>query len=571
MDGNATMDQEFDFVIVGSGGGSMCAALVLRAAGKRVLILEKTALAGGTTAISGGVMWIPANRFMQQAGIEDSREQANTYLDAVVGDRDDMPGATRARRRSYVEQAPQMLDFLVEQGIRLRRIPSWPDYYAAPGASVPGRAVVSELFDVKQLGEWQAKLRPGFLPLPANLDEAMQLPLIKRSWPAKKVLARILGRAIADKFTGRQRVTAGQALQAQMLHAAVKAGTEIRLNAAVLQLIVDDGRVTGVVAEQDGVRQRIGARLGVLVNAGGFSRNQRMLDRHIPGTSANWSSTIDADTGEMIEEGLRIGAATAQMAERIGMQIALPPGSDRMAVKAGMQNDICKPHAIVVDQTGVRYARESSSHPAFSERMLERNRQAPAVPSWMIFDSQYLRKYMLAGTMPGSKKPQAWTESNFLRRGDTLETLATACGIDGATLAGTVARFNGFVRQGRDDDFQRGESPYDHWVGDPLHAPSNTLGAIEEGPFYAVQLYPGDVGTFGGLVTDVHARVLRPDGSAIAGLYATGTSTASVMGGVEPGPGGSIGPSFTWGYVAARHVLDSAAARSSTTAPVAAA
>jgi len=558
MDGNATMDQDFDFVIVGSGGGSMCAALALRAAGKRVLILEKTGLAGGTTAISGGVMWIPANRYMKQAGIEDSAEQATAYLDAVVGDRDDMPGATRMRRHSYVEQAPRMIDFLVEQGIRLRRIPSWPDYYDAPGASVPGRAVVSELFDLKQLGEWAPKLRPGFLPLPANLDEAMQLPLIKRSWPAKKVLARILGRAIADRFTGRQRVTAGQALQAQMLHAAVKAGTEIRLDSTVSQLIVEEGRVTGVVVEHNGARQRIGARLGVLINAGGFARNQRMLDRHIPGTSADWSSTIDGDTGEMIEEGMRIGAAAAQMAERIGMQISLPPGSDRMAVKAAMQNDVCKPHAIVVDQTGVRYARESSSHPAFSERMLKRNKLAPAVPSWMVFDSQYLGKYMLAGTMPGSKKPPSWTSENFLRSGETLEALAATCGIDGAKLGETVDRFNDFVRKGHDDDFHRGDVAYDRWVGDPLHAPSNTLGTIEKGPFYAIQLYPGDVGTFGGLLTDVHARVLRPDGSAIPGLYATGTSTASVMGGVEPGPGGSIGPSFTWAYVAARHVLDGA-------------
>jgi 3-oxosteroid 1-dehydrogenase len=568
MDGYGTMKQDFDFIIIGSGGGSMCAALVLRAAGKRVLILEKTGLVGGTTAISGGVMWIPANRYMRQEGIDDSPEQALAYLDAVIGDRDDMPGASRARRRRYVEQAPQMIDFLAAQGIRLRRIPSWPDYYDAPGASVPGRAVVSELFDVKQLGEWTAKLRPGFLPLPANLDEAMQLPLLKRSWPAKKVLARVLGRAIADKLTGRRRVTAGQALQAQMLHAALKAGVEIELNATVRQLIVEEGRVAGVVVEQNGNERRIGARLGVLINAGGFSRNQRMLDRYIPGTLASWSSTSEADTGEMIEEGLRIGAAAAQMAERIGMQIALPPGTQDLAMKAGMQNDVCKPHAIVVDQTGVRYAKESSSHPQFSERMRERAKLAPAVPSWMVFDSQYLRKYMLAGSMPGARKPQSWTDENFLRRGDTLAALAAACGIDGAQLSATVTRFNGFVRQGRDEDFQRGDAPYDHWVGDPLHAPSNTLGAIEEGPFYAVQLYPGDVGTFGGLVTDGHARVLRADGAAIPGLYATGTSTASVMGGAEPGPGGSIGPSFTWGYIAAHHALgredaaaDTAAAR----------
>jgi 3-oxosteroid 1-dehydrogenase len=559
MDGNGPVSSAFDFVIAGSGAGSMCAALVLRAAGKRVLVLEKTDLVGGTTALSGGVLWIPANRFMREAGIDDSQEQAMAYLDAVVGDRDDMPAASRARRQAFVEQAPRMLDFLVEQGLRMRRIPSWPDYYDAPGASVPGRAVVSDLFDVKQLGDWRTKLRPGFVPLPAHLDEAMQLPLIRRSGAAKKVLLRILGRALADKFRGRARRTAGEALQGQLLHAALKAGVEIRLDTAVSELIVDQDRVNGVIANVGGVDQRIEAHLGVLISAGGFARNQRMLDRHIPGTSASWSSTIEADTGEMIEAAERAGAVAVQMGERIGMQIALPPGSEQMKVKAAMQNDICKPHAIAVDQSGVRFARESSSHPEFSERMLERNKSVPALPSWMICDSQYLAKYMLAGTMPGRKKPPAWTESNFLRSGETIEALAAACGIDGARLRATVDRFNGFVAEGRDGDFGRGDLAYDRWVGDPLaasaSAPSNTLGTIEQAPFYAVALYPGDVGTYGGLLTDVHARVLRGDGSVIDGLYATGTSAASVMGHAEPGPGGSIGPALTWAYAAAQHAV----------------
>jgi 3-oxosteroid 1-dehydrogenase len=559
MDGNGPVSSAFDFVIAGSGAGSMCAALVLRAAGKRVLVLEKTDLVGGTTALSGGVLWIPANRFMREAGIDDSQEQAMAYLDAVVGDRDDMPAASRARRQAFVEQAPRMLDFLVEQGLRMRRIPSWPDYYDAPGASVPGRAVVSDLFDVKQLGDWRTKLRPGFVPLPAHLDEAMQLPLVKRSGAAKKVLLRILGRALADKFRGRARRTAGEALQGQLLHAALKAGVEIRLDTAVSELIVDQDRVNGVIANVGGVDQRIEAHLGVLISAGGFARNQRMLDRHIPGTSASWSSTIEADTGEMIEAAERAGAVAVQMGERIGMQIALPPGSEQMKVKAAMQNDICKPHAIAVDQSGVRFARESSSHPEFSERMLERNKSVPALPSWMICDSQYLAKYMLAGTMPGRKKPPAWTESNFLRSGETIEALAAACGIDGARLRATVDRFNGFVAEGRDGDFGRGDLAYDRWVGDPLaasaSAPSNTLGTIEQAPFYAVALYPGDVGTYGGLLTDVHARVLRGDGSVIDGLYATGTSAASVMGHAEPGPGGSIGPALTWAYAAAQHAV----------------
>lgn len=551
------MNENFDFIVVGSGAGSMCAALVLRAAGKSVLILEKTELVGGTTATSGGVMWIPNNRFMKEAGVPDSREQAIAYLDAAVGDRADMPGASRERRVAFVDAAPRMIDFLVSQGIRLRRVPSYPDHYTVSGESVAGRTVVSELFDAKQLGEWTNKLRPGFLPLPANLDEAMQLPLMKRSKAAKRVLFRVIGRVIADKLTGKQRVTAGQALQAQMLHAALKAGTEIRLQSPVRQLIVEGGRVTGVVTQKDGAEWRVGARHGVLINAGGFARNQRMLDQYLPGVKADWSSVIDEDMGEMIEEGQRIGAAVAQMDQRIGMHVVLPQNNPR--IKLMMQNDTSKPHTIMVDQSGVRYMRESGSAVDVVSKMLEHNKHAPAVPSWMVLDSQYINKFMLAGSMPGPKKPPAWFEQKLLRKADTLEALAADCGIDPARLRATVDRYNELVRNGRDEDFHRGEHAYDEWMGDPLQATTKTLGTIEQGPFYAMQIYPGDVSTFGGLVTDTQARVLRADGSVIPGLYATGTSTASVMGPVESGPGGSIGPTMTWAYLAAHHAITAAA------------
>jgi 3-oxosteroid 1-dehydrogenase len=545
------MNETFDFVVVGSGGGSMCAALVLRRAGLSVLVLEKTDLIGGTTAISGGVMWIPDNPFMKAEGIEDSRARATAYLDAVVGDSADTPGASRARRHTYAEAAPAMVDFLVSEGIRLRRLPSWPDYYDAPGESVPGRTVVSELFDLNLLGEWKSRLRPGFLAVPAHLDEAMQLPYMKRSWPAKKTLARVIGRTLVSRLSGKHLVTAGQALQAQMLHCAIKAGTEVRVNAGVKRLVVDNGRVTGVVVERDGAEWRIGARRGVLINAGGFSRNQRMLDQYIPGTSTDWTTTAPGDTGEMIEEAARVGAALAQMDARVGNPIALPPGEPSKPVV--VQGDMAKPHSIVVDQTGVRYMRESASYMQIGQAMLARNAIAPAVPSWLVVDSQYLEKYMLAGSMPGAKKPRAWTETRFLRSGATIEALAVDCGIDAARLRDTVERYNGFARRGRDEDFQRGDHVYSRWLGDTLDDAAPTLGTIDRAPFFAIPVYPGDVSTFGGILTDEHARALREDGSVIPGLYATGTSTASVMGYVAPGAGGSIGPSFTWGYVAATH------------------
>lgn len=549
-------DEVFDFVVAGSGGGSMCAALVMRQAGHSVLILEKTDLVGGTTARSGGVMWLPDNPLMKRDGVEDSLELASTYLEALLGQQHDAPGSTPARRLRYLLEAPHMVAFLQAAGVKLDRVKQWPDYYdELPGGSVPGRTVVAELFNVRELGEWEARLRPSFvsIPLPASLEEMLELPAMKRLWRVKWLVLKLVLRGVLARLTGKRWVAGGAALQGRMLQAALRAGTEIRLNSRVTGLIVEDGAVRGVTTVRDGRVRRIGARRGVLVNAGGFARNQAMRDRYIPGTSVKWSLAAPGDTGEMIEEMMRIGAAVAQMDERVGNQIVIPPGSEDSEIKPTAQAMTAAPHAILVDQSGIRYMNEGGSYMAYAKAMLERHRSTPAVPSWAIFDSQYFSKYMLAGTMPGSRKPQRWFDEGWLRTAPDLAGLARRLNMDPAVLEATVQRFNGFVADGRDADFYRGERAYDRWLGDELHEPSPTLGAIDRAPYYAVAVYPGDVGTFGGVVTDEHARVLREDGSVIPGLYATGVSTASVMGRFYPGAGSSVGPAFVWGYVAALH------------------
>ena len=558
----AVFDEIFDFVVVGSGGGSMCAGLVMRSSGKSVLILEKTALVGGTTSRSGGVMWIPNNPFMKRDGVEDSFEKASAYLESVVGDQDDAPGSSRERRRTYLTEAPVMLEFLGSQGVKLTRARAWPDYYDdRPGGSVPGRTVVAELFDANELGAWKPRLRPSFIKvpgLPATLEEMMELPALKRSWSVKLLVLKLIVRNIVAKLTGKDWVAGGAALQGRMLQAALRTGVEIRAESPVSELILEGNAVKGVLTTKEGRPWRIGARLGVLVNAGGFAHNQRMRDRYAPGTFVKWTMAAPGDTGEMIEEMIRQGAATAQMEERVGNQQTLPPGAEDSEAKPTAQALTASPHAILVDQSGVRYLNEGGSYMAYCKAMLERNKTVPAVPSWAVFDSQYLRKYMLAGTMPGSKKPQSWYDSGYLQKADTIEGLARQLNSDPAALKATVERFNQFVANNRDEDFHRGERAYDRWLGDPYNKPSQTLGSISEAPFYAVPVVPGDVGTYGGVVTDVHARVLRKDGSVIPGLYATGVSTASVMGRAYPGAGSSVGPSFVWGYVAAKHAINAA-------------
>ena len=549
-------DETFDFVVVGSGGGSMCAAVVACAAGKSALVLEKTNLIGGTTARSGGVMWIPNNPYMATAGVPDSLEAATQYLDAVVGDHNDTPGASKARRQAFLIEGPRMLDFLIGKGLKFSRITNWPDYYdEAPGGSVPGRTVVADLIDANELGEAKKLLRPNFLTLPVSLEDALKLPHVKKSWAAKKALVRMGLRIVGSKLTGKNYVTAGAALQGRMMQAAIKVGAELRVDSAVKELIFEDGRVAGVVTEKNGKPHRVGAKLGVLVNAGGFALNQAMRDQYMPGSSISHTSVAEGDTGEMIQEMMRHGAAIAQMDSFVGSPLSLPPGSEVWPIKPGAQGVTAAPHAILVDQTGVRYLNEGGSYTEYCQRMIEHNKGAPAIPSYAIFDNRVMKSVMIAGTMPGSKKPAEWTEQGFLHSADTIEGLAALLNIDPATLRGTVDRFNGFVAANEDKDFKRGARAYDRWLGDPFHAPNETLGEISEGPFHAIPVIPGDVGTLGGVVTDEKARVLREDGTVIAGLYATGVSAASVMGRTSPGSGVNIGPSFVWGYVAAKDAV----------------
>lgn len=547
-------DEVRDWVVVGSGAGSMCSALLMRSLGKSVVILEKSSLVGGTTARSGGVMWIPNNPFMKRDGVEDSPEQALTYLEHAVGGQEDAPAATLARRQTYVAQAPRMLEFLIDQGVRFNRVAYWPDYYdELPGGSVRGRTVVAEPFNINELGTWKDRLRPGFLPYPATMDEAMTMPYVRCSPLARKNLAKIAGRAIKNTILRRKVVSAGMALQGRMLQASLKAGVEVRPESPVSELIVDGQAVKGVVTVKDGRPWRIGARLGVLMNAGGFTHNQRMRDQYQPGTSSAWSAASPEDTGEMHEEMMRHGFAMAQMEEMVGYPTTIPPGSENDFIKPGVQRITGAPHALLVDQSGIRYMNEGGSYMAYCKGMLERNKVVPAVPSWAVVDSQYLERYQLAGKSAKPRLFDQWHAAGYLKRGETLEELAADMKVDPATLRNTVDRFNGFVANGRDEDFKRGERAYDRWCGEFVTEPQRTLGTLEKGPFYAIPVYPGDVSTFGGVVTDECARVLKEDGSVVEGLYATGVSTASMMGRIYPGAGASIGPGFVWGWVAARH------------------
>lgn len=548
----AGFDETFDWVVVGSGGGSMSSSLLMREAGKSVVILEKSQYAGGTTSKSGGVIWLPGNPFMDPG--EDSAENGVKYLDALVGDAPDTPGTSPEKRRAYVNEGRQMIDFLLRKGVKLvRGSKFWPDYYDEyPGGCKTSRTVVALPFNKAELGDWEAKLRPGFLEVPALLDDGMKLPFL--STGKKLAFYGKVGSIIMwGKLTGKRWVTAGAALQGRMLQQVLKAGVDIRLETPVDELVVEDGKVTGVVTVRDGKPWRVGARLGVLINAGGFARNQEMRDKYMPGTRSEWSMTNESDMGDMHKAMEKIGGVLAQMDQMVGFQMTRAPGWEKDYVAPGAQGVTAKPHAILVDQSGVRYLNEGGSYEEYCENMVVRNRTIPAIPSWGILDRQFMDLYPLAGAGQG-KVPQKWTESGWLKQADTIEGLAKLIDVDPATLKATIERWNALVEKGTDEDFRRGERQYDQWLGDPRkHDKERTLGKIEKAPFYAIDVVPGDVSTYGGVITDANSRVIKGDGTPIEGLYACGVSTASPMGKVYPGAGASVGPSMAFGWIAAKH------------------
>lgn len=540
-------DESFDFVIVGSGAGSVPAALAAKRRGATSVILEKQSLFGGSTAYSGGVAWIPNSPLHGQT---DSEGAARTYLDALLAD-DRSKASPRAKREMFLRKGPQAIRFLMDEGLRFILV-LWPDYYPhLPGGHATGRSLMCELFDINELGPWKDRLGyfHGFPRLPVNSWEFVNLTLAKCTWRGRLAALRLAGRITMDRITGRQRVGSGNALQGRMLQAALKADIPIRLNHAMMDLMTEGGQVVGVRVSGPEGERTIRARRGVLLDTGGFSHNKAMREHYQPEpASVEWTQANPGDTGEAISAAQALGADVDLMNEAWWTPGSLLPDGSYGGFHVPGESG--KPHIIIVDRSGRRIGDESGAYMEFGQRMYARG----AVPSFAILESRALARYSW-GPVRMEAMIGKFIDNGYLKHGDSLEELAAACGIDAEGLKAEVARFNGFVDQGVDEDFGRGSNAFGRHMGDPTYRPNPSLGKIERGPFYAVEIWPMDVGTSGGLVTDEYARVLRADGSVIQGLYATGNATAPVVGACYPGAGASIGASIAFGYVAAEHAL----------------
>lgn len=546
-DGELVFDEMVDVVVVGSGGAGFATALGALDEGLSVLMLEGSEKWGGSTAMSGGGMWLPDNPLMRRAGVADSRDEALTYLHACVGEVG--RASTRARKEAFVDGVGDFVATAERFGMVFARATDYPDYYPElPGGKV-GRALEVAPVDSKVIGDWWATMR-GAMPIPAMTNDVW---LLGRAWSTPSGFVRgaqFAARAAGSVLTGKRLVGIGNALAASFLSAVVLRGNvPLWLSSPLEELVLAEGRVVGVQVRRDGRLLAIGARRGVMLAAGGFEANTAWRREHhgIEGSPSGNPGNL----GRPIELAAAAGSALELMDDAWwGASTAPPPGGGPMF----LVSERSMPYSIMVDAAGDRFANESASYVDLGREMLAHDREGAY---WLVADARHARRY-LRTFMMDPRAVKAMRAAGILVKERTLADLAGRIGMDPARLQATVDRFNGFARAGVDGDFGRGNSAYDRYYGDPTVHPNPNLGPLEKGPFTAVRVAIGDLGTKGGVVTDTEARALREDGTVIEGLYAAGNTSASVMGRTYPGPGSTIGPAVVFGLRASRHMATAA-------------
>jgi 3-oxosteroid 1-dehydrogenase len=560
--------QTYDVVVVGSGAAGATTALRAHGHGLSVVVVEKAHKYGGTSATSGGVLWVP-NHGLAAAG--DGRDQALQYLNSVV------PGdVQRERLEAFVDKAPEMVRFLQASGVNVMPA-TWPDYFPDKPGARSDRSLVCPTFDGRDLGSRFTLMREQYTRFKLLNRYAMDLPeffaLSSRARGWQLVLLRIWLRYWTDFSTRRisrrdRRFTSGAALMGQLYKRIFERGIELRLNSRITQLLEDAGKVTGVRVNSFGRTSDIMARHGVVICAGGFEWNQELRDRflEVPGLTRYSSSPEDANRGEALLAGLEVGAAT----EHTGAAWWIPtmhmpmPGTSNFEEIHQAAFDVGRPHSVCVNRRGLRFVDEACGYDDFGKAMVRDQLATGAnCPCWLVFDARFRQKFTAGGfmptvMMPDRRIPPDWWDHYIFKAG-TVEELAAKIAVPLGTLTQTIARLNESARTGEDSDFGRGGNAYDRFFGDPTSKPNPSLGTIEVAPFYAVPINLGDLGSKGGLKTDERARVIDRAGRPIANLYASGNATGSPFGNCYPGAGGTIGPAMTFGYVAA----DEIAARAS--------
>lgn len=552
----AEWDHTTDVLVVGSGAGGMVAAIRAAHHGLDALVIEKQDTYGGSTALSGGGLWIPANHRLERAdGVADSVAKARVYLDHTVGDR-----TSQAKQDAYLENAREMVRWLESTThLEFLRMKGYSDYYPErPGGLAAGRGLEARPLHDTALGAFAETLNASELEAPGGMafttNEFNDLSNVLTTWSGRTTALRVGLLTAWNVLRRRERLTLGQALAGRLRLSLADAGVPLWLESPFEEFVLEGDRVAGVVADtaREG-RIAIGADRGVVLAAGGFPHNEELRTEYQPEPiTTEWTLANEGNTGDTIVAGMaELDAAVDLMDDAWWGPASLPPSGEPFYHVAERN----KPGAIMVNGAGERFTNESASYVDVVHDMYEGHAgDTSHVPSYFVMDQRFRDRYIFGTLPPRLSIPERYRESGYVVSADTISGLADRLDLPGDALAETVTRFNEYARQGHDPDFGRGESAYDRYYGDPSHDPNPCLGTIEKPPFHAVELWPGDLGTKGGLETDERARVRREDGEVIPGLYATGNNMASVMGHTYPGPGSTIGPAATFGYVAADHI-----------------
>jgi len=544
------LNTEYDVIVVGSGAAGMAAALTASEAGLSVVVLEKTPYFGGTTSLSGGVMWIPNNHLMPAAGIEDTAEEALGYLRHNIGNR-----VADEKLRQLVDKAPEMLKFMTDNGfLEVEIFKGFPDYRAeTPGGKHGGRSVEPKVFQGSKLKDAFKSLRqPGASPpVVGTMTELRQLAVVRSDFAEFLKAWKVIPRNILARLTGERLKATGGGLVSWLAHALQKKNVPIILECQLKQVLTSDGRVVGVTAIQNGEDIEIRAQRGVILAAGGFDHNKQLRAQHFGkygGT--DHSSGSPGNEGDVISSVSDLNVAFDLMDDAWWAPTCLPPGMGPQIVifERG------KPGQIIVSKEGKRFTNEAQPYADLVRSMFDADRAGlTTLPSYMVFDQRYRDAYPLAGMLPGIT-PESYLSSGFLKRADSVEELAGLTGINPDGLKQTIERFNEMALEGSDKDFQRGEFAFDQFSGDNTITPNNCLAPIAKAPYYCIEIHAGDLGTRGGILTNEHAQALNTNGEVVDGLYAAGNCSACVVGNFYPGAGGTIGPAMTYGYIAAKHI-----------------
>ena len=545
---------EADLVVVGSGAAGLTAATAAALAGLRVVLLEGSDFIGGTTAISGGMVWLPANRKMAQAGAVDSLADARAYLGATVP-----PGGPAGALDAFLEHCDVALgDLESRTALRLRPVLPYPDYYPElPGATAGGRVLEPEPFDGRQLGREFRRLRP---PLPeftlfggmmiARAD-IPQLRRVGRTWRSTWQVTKLLARHARERLQAPRgtSLVLGNALAASLFRSALDAGVELRTGCGVARLVLDGARVVGVECV-DGRLLR--SKRGVVLACGGLSHDAALRPLHVPPAAGTLSATVSpgpvpSGARLAIDAGGRLDGSASQQGFWVPASTFVRPDGST-GVYPHTVADRGKPGLIAVDRRGRRFVNEALSYHEFVLGQL----RAGAVPAWLVCDGGFLWRYGLGRVKPFTPWLRKHVDSGYLKQGASLEALAQACGVDPAGLADSVQSFNAAAWRGEDPAFGRGGDIYQRHLGDADRPPNPCVAPITDAPYFAVQVQPADLGMAAGLVTDAHARVLGADDQPIAGLWACGNDMQSVMNGAYPGPGITLGPAIVFGWMAGR-------------------